>query len=169
METQTQTQIQEKTAPFISILLSAAVSCFIIIHFSCSQEMILWLFALRVSHTDYFFPQNLMIFLRGLQNKENVGSVIYCDLHRIKQRRNTFTLQAWHMYNFEVSTKMTRTDLMPAIHAANTISSRKGYIYQPDSQVKLRQDKTSGTKLVQRMCKHKASHTGMHAPEVRQG
>lgn len=46
METQTQRQTQEKTAPFISILLSALINYFIIIHFSYSQEMILWLFVL---------------------------------------------------------------------------------------------------------------------------
>jgi len=41
METQTQRQTREKTAPFISVLLSAVMICFIIIHFLCSQEMLL--------------------------------------------------------------------------------------------------------------------------------
>lgn len=44
METQTQRQTQEKTASFISILLSAAINYFIIIHFPYSEEMILWVF-----------------------------------------------------------------------------------------------------------------------------
>lgn len=46
METQTHRQTQEKTAPLISILLSAVINYFIIIHFLCSQEMFPWLFVL---------------------------------------------------------------------------------------------------------------------------
>lgn len=54
METESWRQTQEKPAPFISILLSATINCFIIIHLSYSQEMILWLFVLWVSNTDFF-------------------------------------------------------------------------------------------------------------------
>lgn len=54
METQIQRQTQEKTAPFISILLSAMINYFIIIHVSCSQEMILRLFVLRASKMEIF-------------------------------------------------------------------------------------------------------------------
>lgn len=58
METQTQRQTQEKTAPFISILLLAVINYFITIHFSYSQEMILWLFVLRASNRDLFQKTN---------------------------------------------------------------------------------------------------------------
>lgn len=58
METQTQRQTQEKTAPFISILLSAVINYFITIHFSYSQEMILWLFVLQASNRDLFQKTN---------------------------------------------------------------------------------------------------------------
>lgn len=58
METQTQRQTQEKTEPFISILLSAVINYFIIIHFSYSQEIILWLFVLWVPNTDFFQKTN---------------------------------------------------------------------------------------------------------------
>lgn len=54
METQTQRQTQEKTASFISILLSAAINYFIIIHFPYSEEMILWVFIFWASNTDFF-------------------------------------------------------------------------------------------------------------------
>lgn len=53
METQAQKQTQEKTAPLISILLSAMINYFIITHSLCSQEMILWLFALWASNMDF--------------------------------------------------------------------------------------------------------------------
>lgn len=69
METQTQRQTQEKTAPFISILLLALINYFIIIHFSYSQEMILWLFVLWASKMDIFQKTNILCMRTSEQVK----------------------------------------------------------------------------------------------------